>query len=68
VMEYIHVHREEVEAEYREVLQAAQENQHYWETRNRERFAQIATLPSKPGQEPLREKLRLWETKIESSR
>ena len=57
VMDYIAVHREEVEAEYQLVLQQAEENRKYWEERNRKRFAEIATMPSKPGQERIREKL-----------
>lgn len=58
VMAYLVDHRAEVEAEYRDVLQEAQENRQYWEERNRERLTQIAALPPKPGQEALREKLR----------
>jgi hypothetical protein len=46
------------------VLQEAQANRQYWESRNRERFAQIAALPPKPGQEALREKLRAWKERI----
>src|SRR5215212_9162091 len=54
VMAYIATHRAEVEAEYQDVLQEAQANRQYWEDRNHERFAQIAALPPKPGQEALR--------------
>lgn len=64
VMDYIAAHRVEVETEYQDVLQEAQANRQYWEDRNRERFAQIAALPPKPGQEALREKLRAWKTRI----
>lgn len=64
VMDYIAAHRPEVEAEYQEVLQEAQANRQYWEGRNRERFAQIAALPPKSGQEALREKLRAWKERI----
>lgn len=67
VMDYITEHRTEVEAEYQEVLREAQEIREYWEERNRERFAQIATLPPKPGQEALREKLRAWKARIETT-
>ena len=38
VMQYIDEHREEVEAEYQQVLRNAEENRRYWEERNRERF------------------------------
>ena len=64
VMDYIAAHRAEVEADYQDVLQEAQANRQYWESRNRQRFAQIAALPPKPGQEALREKLRLWKERI----
>lgn len=48
VMRYIDEHREEVEAEYEQVLRDAEEERRYWEERNRERFAAIAKLPRKP--------------------
>jgi uncharacterized protein (DUF433 family) len=64
VMDYIEMHRDEVEAEYRIVLQQAEEIRQYWEARNRERFATIATLPPKPGQEAIRAKLRAWKAKL----
>lgn len=57
VMAYIDAHRAEVEAEYQIVLETAEENRQYWEERNRERFARIAALPPKPGQEALWAKL-----------
>ncbi len=58
VMEYIKTHTAEVEAEYREVIRQAEEHRRYWEEYNRERFAAIAALPPKPGQEAIRDKLR----------
>lgn len=63
---YIAAHRAEVEADYREILQEAHTNQQYWEERNRERYAQIAALPPKPGQESLRDKLRTWKQRLET--
>jgi uncharacterized protein (DUF433 family) len=48
VMEYIEEHRAEVEAEYQQVLQEAQEIREYWEERNRERLQQIASMPPRP--------------------
>ncbi len=63
-LEYITAHRDEVEAEYQIVLQDAAENRRYWEERNRERFAQIAALPPKPGQEKLRAKLEEWKARL----
>lgn len=68
VMSYIDLHRAEVEAEYQTVLQTAQEIRQYWEERNRERLAQIAAQPPKPGQEAIRKKLQAWKMKIESTR
>jgi uncharacterized protein (DUF433 family) len=65
VLEYIENHREEVEAEYQTVLRQAEENRRYWEERNRERFAQVAALPPKPGQEKLRAKLAAWKASRE---
>jgi len=64
VMAYIDLHRADVEAEYQAVLQNAQEIRRYWEERNRERLAQIAAQPPKPGQEAIREKLQAWKAKI----
>ena len=60
---YIEEHRATVEAEYQQLLQTAEENRQYWEERNRERFAGIASAPSKPGQEALRAKLAAWKAK-----
>lgn len=57
-LSYIDANRSEIEAEYQLVLKQAEENRQYWEERNREHFAQIASLPSKPEQEALRKKLR----------
>ena len=57
VLTYIDTHRDAVEAEYQLVLEHAEANRHYWEERNRERFAQIAQLSPKPGQEAIYAKL-----------
>jgi uncharacterized protein (DUF433 family) len=57
VMAYLREHREEVEAEYQLVIREAEERRRYWEEQNRERLAEIARLPPKPGQEALRAKL-----------
>lgn len=65
-LSYIEAHQAEVEAEYQEVLQIAQENQQYWENRNREHFARLATKPPKPGQEALRAKLQAWQERLKS--
>jgi uncharacterized protein (DUF433 family) len=63
-MDYIAAHREEVEAEYQIVLQQAAENRRYWEERNRERFAEIAALPPRPGSEKIRAKLAEWKARL----
>jgi uncharacterized protein (DUF433 family) len=64
VMTYIAEHREEVEAEYQQVLQEAEEIRCYWEERNRERLAEIAALPPSPEQAALRAKLAAWKAKL----
>lgn len=68
IIEYIDVNREEVETEYQLVLKQAEENRRYWEERNRERFAQIAAMPPKPGQEELRAKLKEWKERLAAER
>jgi uncharacterized protein (DUF433 family) len=65
VMEYIDTHRAEVEAEYYLVLQQAQEIRQYWETRNRDRLAEIAAMPPQPGQEEIHARLQAWKKKLE---
>jgi uncharacterized protein (DUF433 family) len=57
VINYIEEHREEVESEYQQVLQEAEENRRYWEERNRERLARIESLPRSPEEAALRAKL-----------
>ncbi|MEQ8752174.1 MAG: DUF433 domain-containing protein [Coleofasciculus sp. G1-WW12-02] len=56
-LSYLKTNRTQVEAEYQDVLQTREEIRHYWEERNREHFARIATMPHKPGQEVLWAKL-----------
>ncbi|NET73946.1 MAG: DUF433 domain-containing protein [Sphaerospermopsis sp. SIO1G2] len=51
VLAYIELNRDEVEAEYQQVLADAKEIKRYWEEQNRERFAKIATLPPPLGKE-----------------
>lgn len=60
-LSYIEANQSQVEAEYQEVLKNREEIRRYWEDRNRERFARIATMPHKPGQEAF------W-TKLEEQR
>jgi len=64
VMEYITTHRDQVEQEYQAVLQQAEENRRYWETRNRERFERIARVPPPPGQEQLCAKLQAVKARL----
>jgi len=66
-LEYIATHRAEVEAEYQQVLQSAEETRRYWEERNRELFERIAATPQ-PGQEELRAKLKEWKSRLEPPR
>ena len=39
ILDYIHLHRREVEEKYQEARRSAEENRKYWEERNREHFA-----------------------------
>jgi uncharacterized protein (DUF433 family) len=64
VMAYIGDHRLEVEAEYQQVLEVAEEIRCYWEERNRERLAHIASLPPKPEQAAIRAKLEAHKRKL----
>jgi hypothetical protein len=43
VLDYISTHENEVQAEYRYVLQQSEETRKYWEEYNRERFEAIAS-------------------------
>ncbi|MGA7934125.1 MAG: DUF433 domain-containing protein [Kovacikia sp.] len=63
-LSYIAANRTEVEAEYQTVLQETQERRKYWEDRYRERLAQIAKLPPKPGQEEVYAKLQAWKARL----
>ncbi len=66
-LSYIENHQAEVEAEYEEVLQIAENNRQYWDERNRERFARLAATPVKPGQEALYAKLQAWKDRLKST-
>jgi uncharacterized protein (DUF433 family) len=63
-LSYIEVNQVEVETEYQAVSQATQEMREYWENKNRERLAQIAKIPPKPGQEEIYAKLQAWKGKL----
>lgn len=57
VMDYLNAHREEAEREYAEVLRQAEANKHYWQARNRERFAEIAKQQRPPEQQAIWDKI-----------
>lgn len=63
-LDYIQLHSEEVEADYKEVLQAAEKSRQYWEERNRNRLAEIAKMPPKPEREAMWKKLQEWKARI----
>lgn len=54
---YLEAHRDEVTAEYEQVIAEAEEIRQYWEEQNRERMAEIATLPPPPDKEAVWKKL-----------
>ncbi len=67
VMQYIAEHRAEVEAEFQQVLEQAEERRRYWEERNRERFARIAAMPPRTDHPEARAKLAAAKAKRQQS-
>lgn len=67
VLQYIGVHRAELEAEYQQVLQQTEDIRQYWDVRNRKRLAHTAAKPPTPGQEAARAKLQAWKAKLEQA-
>ncbi|MGL4619210.1 MAG: DUF433 domain-containing protein [Chroococcidiopsis sp.] len=65
-LSYIEAHQAEVESEYQQVLQIAEDNRQYWQERNQEHFARLAAIPPKPGQETIRAKLQAWKNRLKS--
>ncbi len=63
---YIEANRDTVEAEYQMVLKEAEELRLYYEEKNRDLIARIATQPPKPGQEAIRAKLQAAKAKHEA--
>jgi uncharacterized protein (DUF433 family) len=61
---YIENHREQVEAEYQQVLQESDANRHYWEKINKDRFAQLTKHSPKPENQKAWEKLQVWKAKL----
>jgi uncharacterized protein (DUF433 family) len=65
-LSYIEAHQAEVESEYQQVLQIAEDNRQYWQERNQEHFARLAAIPPKPGQETIGAKLQAWKDRLKS--
>lgn len=65
-LSYIKAHQAEVEAEYQQVLQIAEDNRQYWEEHNQKHFVRLAATPPKLGQEAIRTKLQAWKDRLES--
>jgi uncharacterized protein (DUF433 family) len=65
-LNYIKTHQAEVEAEYQQVIEEAEELRKHYEEQNCERVAQIASQPPKPGTEAAWEKLRAAKARRES--
>lgn len=61
VMDYIRVHYDEVEKEYRRIVRQADEIRQYWSERNRKRFAEIALGPE---HKKIRANLDEWKAKL----
>lgn len=56
-LSYIEANRPTIEIEYQQVLHTREEIYQYWQERNRDRLAKIASMPHKPDQEALWKKL-----------
>ncbi|MDQ3250211.1 MAG: DUF433 domain-containing protein [Chloroflexota bacterium] len=67
-LQYIHEHRAEVEAEYQQILQEAEENRRYWEERLREHLARTPAPLLSPEQARLRAKFQAWKAQREAAR
>ncbi|MCE7985036.1 MAG: DUF433 domain-containing protein [Caldilinea sp. CFX5] len=67
-LQYIHEHRTEVEAEYQQILQEAEENRRYWEEQLREHLARTPPAPLSPEQAALRTKFQAWKAQREAAR
>ena len=65
-LSYIEANRAEIEAEYQLVLTQAEELKQYYEEQNRERMAQIETLPPPPGLEAAWKKLQAAKARHQS--
>ncbi len=65
VMDYIENNRPEVEAEYQQVLEYAEEIRQYWAERNQNLFTKIAATPPKPDPKKIRAKLQARKARLE---
>lgn len=65
-LDYIEANRAVVETEYQRILKEAEELRHYYEEKNRDLIAHLATQPPKPGQEAVRARLQAAKAKFES--
>lgn len=63
VMEYIAAHHDDVEAEYQEVLHQAEESRRYWEERNKDRLAKLASRSKQSRQHAVRTKVEAQKSK-----
>lgn len=57
VLSYIEQHKQQVEAEYQEILDNAAEIKEYWQEYNRERLAKLSSVPPSDGYEKVRARL-----------
>ncbi|MEP6895479.1 MAG: hypothetical protein ABI986_07720 [Chloroflexota bacterium] len=55
ILDYIHLHKQEVEKEYQEVLKSAEENRKYWEEKNQQQMGKTYEQ-----RDVVRAKLREW--------
>lgn len=58
VLAYLEAHPTQVEAEYQDMVQMAEDIRHYWENHNRDHFARLAADPVRSGDEAVRVKLK----------
>ncbi len=68
IMAHIEANREEVEAEYRQVVEEAERVRRYWTEYNREHMAKVAAMGPPPGKEEVWAKLQAWKAKLRRER
>ncbi|MEP7343031.1 MAG: DUF433 domain-containing protein [Acidobacteriota bacterium] len=67
VLNYIEMNREEVEAEYQQMLKRAEEVEAYWRERNRDSIKPIDPDTLSPERRALWEKLQAWKERLSQS-